>query len=281
MVSLGPDWPQKASKGKKMPASDGSAYRFELLRYVPNVVAGEAFNVGVLLYDSGGRLLDARFAQEFRRLRCHPLADLDYLAALRNEFEEKRLMGEDFSAYVSELKRNLSNSLQVSDASAFRGDDVVTEVERLFSSYVATPVPAARPADEEPQPGTRRALRRHMDEVFERYQLFANGDRLQRDVKVHYGSARLQFSFDYAYQPERSMRYVHGLALHEDINAAAKLCFVYERLRAREHMAGLTVVLDQGVPQDVRDLLATSQIASWESPRLEDLALQIRGELGL
>jgi hypothetical protein len=263
-----------------MPGED--VYRFELLRYVPNIVAGEAFNIGVLLYDSGGRLLDARFAQEFRRLHCHPLADLDYLAALRNEFEERRLMGEGFSAYVTELKRNLSNSLQFSDASAFHGVDSVSEVERLFASYVVTPIPETRLHDEnEPQPGTRRALRRQMDQVFERYHLFANGDRLQRDVRVQYGGPRLQFSFDYAYQPDRSMRYVHGLALQEDINAAAKLCFVYERLRARERTAGLTVVLDQGVQQDVRDLLASSQILSWESPRLEDLALQIRGELGL
>jgi hypothetical protein len=187
-----------------MPATDGSTieYRFELLRYVPNVVAGEVFNIGVLLYDDAGRLLDARFAQEFRRLRCHPLVDLDYLHALRNEFEERRLHGEGFSAYVAELKKNLSNSLQISNPAAFRGENAVAEIERLFASYVATPAPAGREADEqEPQPGSRRALRRRMDNVFRSYHLFANGDRLRKDVKVNYGSARLQFSFDYAYVP--------------------------------------------------------------------------------
>jgi hypothetical protein len=267
-----------------MPAPQASTidYRFELLRYVPNVVAGEAFNVGVLLYDDAGRLLDARFAQEFRRLRCHPLADLDYLHALRNEFEEKRLTGEGFSAYIAELKRNLSNSLQIADAAALRGGDAVADIERLFAAYVATPVPAGGQTEEgAPPPGSRRALRQRMDDVFRRYHLFANGDRLSRDVKVSYGSARLQFSFDYAYRLNGAARYVHGLALREDINSAAKLCFVFERLRAREQGLGLTVVLDEGIQDDVRELLESSEIAAWQAGRLDELALAIRNDLGL
>jgi Protein of unknown function (DUF3037) len=267
-----------------MPATEGSTieYRFELLRYVPNVVAGEAFNIGVLLYDVAGRLLDARFAEEFRRLRCHPLVDLDYLHALRNEFEERRLRGEGFSAYVAELKKNCSNSLQISDAAAFRGENAIAEIERLFSSYVATPVPAGREAgDKEPQPGSRRALRRRMEDVFRSYHLFANGDRLRKDVKVNYGSARLQFSFDYAYRPNHAARYVHGLALNDDLNRAEKLCFVHERLRARERGVGLTVVLDDGIQEDVRELLASSDVASWEAGRLDELALTIRKDLDL
>jgi hypothetical protein len=267
-----------------MPAIEGSAseYRFELLRYVPNVVAGEVFNIGVLLYDSAGRLLDARFANEFRRLRCHPLADLDYLHALRNEFEEKRLGGEGFSAYVAELKKNLSNSLAVSAASAFRGEEATAEIERLFTSYVATPLPAGREADDnEPQPGSRRALRRRMDDVFRSYHLFANGGRLQRDVKVNYGGSRLQFSFDYAYPPNGSAHYLHGLALNDELNRAEKLCFVCERLRARDQGVSLTVVLDDGIQQDVKELIESSRIASWEARRLDELALAIRGDLGL
>lgn len=259
-----------------------SDYRFELLRYVPNVIADEAFNIGVLLYDGAGRLLDARFAQEFRRMRCHPLADLDYLHALRNEFEDRRLSGEGFSEYVTTLKKNLSNSLQITGAKALHGGDVVMEIERLFATYVAPPVPADRETgDAEPRPGTRRALRRRIEQAFRSYHLFANGDRLQRDTRVSYGSARLQFSFDYSYQPNGAARYVHGLALNEDIQRAEKLCFVYERLRAREPGTGLTVVLDEGVDDDVKQLLESSQAATWQAGRLDDLAFAIRGELGL
>ncbi len=267
-----------------MPAIEGSSieYRFELLRYVPNVVAGEAFNIGVLLYDNAGRLLDARFAGEFRRLRCHPLVDLDYLHALRNEFEERRLQGEGFSTYVAELKKNLANTLQVSGAAAFRGADAIAEIERLFSSYVATPAPAGRgPEGREPPPGSRRALRGRMESVFQTYQLFANGDRLRRDARVNYGSPRLQFSFDYAYRPAGADRYLHGLALNDDLGRAEKLCFVYERLRAREDGIGLTVVLDNGIQDDVKELIESSAIVTCEAERLDELALAIRTELGL
>lgn len=262
--------------------SSTTDYRFELLRYVPNVIAGEAFNIGVLLYDNAGRLLDARFADEFRRLRCHPLADLDYLHALRNEFEERRLTGEGFSDYVVALKKNLANSLQISDAKGMQGGDTLSEIERLFTTYVATPVPAGRETEEsEPRPGTRRALRRRMEETFRRYHLFANGDRLQRDIRVSYGSARLQFSFDYSYQFNGYARYVHGVALNEDIQRAEMLCFVYERVKARDSSAGLTVVLDDGVEDDVKQLLESSQAATWELGRLDELALAIRNEMGL
>jgi hypothetical protein len=267
-----------------MPETLGSTidYRFELLRYVPNVVAGEAFNIGVLLYDGAGRLLDARFAQEFRRLRCHPLVDFDYLNALRNEFEDRRLTGEGFSDYVAGLKKNLSNSLQISDATALRGENAVAEIERLFSSYVATPVPAGAEAGEtEPQPGSRRALKRRIDDAFRSHHLFANGDRLRRDVRVSYGSARLQFSFDYAYQPNGASRYVHGLALNEEIHRAEKLCFVYDRLRGREPGTGLTVVLDDGVEDDLKLLLLSSHATTCEIGRVDELALAIRNEMGL
>jgi Protein of unknown function (DUF3037) len=267
-----------------MPAIEGSTikYRFELLQYVPNVIAGEAFNIGVLLYDDAGRLLDARFAGEFHRLRCHPLVDLDYLHALRNEFEERRLHGEGFSAYISELKKNLSNTLQVSAVAAFRGENAVAEIERLFSSYVATPVPAGREVEgREPPPGSRRALRRRIEDVFRSYSLFANGDRLRKDVKVNYGSSRLQFTFDYAYPADGAARYLHGLALNDDLGRAEKLCFVYERLRAREDGVGLTVVLDDGVQDDVKELIESSQIVSCQAERLDELAFAIRKDLGL
>ena len=37
-------------------------YRFQVLRYVPNLVSGEYFNIGLLLRDGENQLIDARFA---------------------------------------------------------------------------------------------------------------------------------------------------------------------------------------------------------------------------
>lgn len=256
-------------------------YRFQLLRCAPNVISGEYVNIGVFLYDEAGRMVDARFTPDFARLRCHPLADMEYLEALRNEFEDRRLLGEGFSEYVSGLQRNLSNSLQVSEESAFWGADAAAEIERLHQTYVLTPSrPEGRGEEAEAAPGTRRALRRRMDETFRRFGLFANGDRLQKDVSISYGLRRLQFTFDYSYQPNGAVSYVHGLALRNDADQAAKICFVFERLRARQSgEVQLTAVVDDAVPEETRELLASSDITSCQASRLDELAMQIRNEL--
>lgn len=256
-------------------------YEFQLLQYAPNLVSGEHVNVAVLLYDPDGRLLEARFAREFRRLRCHPLADLEYLEALRNEFEEHRLLGEGFSEYGRQLQRDLSAALQVSEQHSFWGGEAAVEIERLYGAYVATPA-AEQEETGGPRPGTRHALRRAMADTFRRYHLLANGKRLLPDASVRYGPGRLQFTFDYAYPPNGASRYVQGIALHNDVRDASKLCFVLERLRAREQAGvAITAVVDDQVPHDTLELLEDSDIRPWQTSKLDDLALAIRGELGL
>ena len=257
-------------------------YQYQLLRYVPNLVSGEYVNVGVFLYDGAGRMIDARFARDFRRLRCHPLADLEYLTALRNEFEEQRLLGEGFSDYGQALQRDLSLALQVSDQRVFWGAEAGAEIERLYRAYVATPSGPRNGAPDIPS-GARRALRRRMDETFGRYYLFANGGRLRRDVSVNYGGGRLRFAFDYGYQPNGVTKYLHGVALRNDVRDATQLCFVLERLRGQEDAGAvsLTAVVDDEVPGDTLDLLGNTGIAAWKASKLDELALAVRKDLGL
>jgi hypothetical protein len=214
-------------------------------------------------------------------LRCHPLADFEYIEALRSEFEESRLLGENFSAYSRELQRDLAATLQVSDQRSFWGGEAGVEMERLYRDYVATPPGFVKDAAAAAG-GTRRALRQQMESVFERHHLFGGGRRLRRDVKVPYGAGRLQFTFDYSYPPNGASRYLHGVALRNDLQEASKLCFVLERLRAREEQGvTLAAVVEDGVPPDTLELLASSNIQAWKSSGLEDLALAIRGDLGL
>lgn len=80
------------------------SYRFRLLRYAPTI-SGEFYNVAVVLYDAAGGIIDARFANEFDRLRCNPAVEIPVLEALRNEFEEGRLLGEGFHGYFENLKK--------------------------------------------------------------------------------------------------------------------------------------------------------------------------------
>lgn len=258
-------------------------YRFQLLRYAPNDIAEEFYNIGVLLYDESERLLDARFASEFRRMRCHPLAEMEYLEGLRHEFEERRLLGEGFSEYVETLLKRLSRSLLVSERRSFEGREAAAEMDRLYRAYVATP-PPLRSGDEERgvRPGTRRALRRLMDRTFENHGLLGARRLLEPDVAMQYGSARLAFTFDYRYQPNGVGKLLHGVARRNDVNEASKLCLAFERVRGRsETPLELTAVVDDMVMPDTLELLESSQIRTWQAGRLDELAMSIRGELGL
>ena len=86
------------------------------------------------------------------------MAELDYLEALRNEFEEKRLLGEGFSEYVRGLGEHLSAGLEVTDSRVFWGGDAEGEIERLRHSFLVTPSRREIHGDEGgAPPGTRRA----------------------------------------------------------------------------------------------------------------------------
>ena len=228
---------------------------------------------------SESRLIDARFTADFRRLRCHPLAELDYLEALRNEFEEKRLLGEGFSDYVRGLSEHLSAGLEVTDSRVFWGGAAETEIERLRQSFLVTPSRREIHGDDsEALPGTRRALRRQMEQTFQRYHLIGAG--LDSRVSAAYAGPRLRFTFDYSYQPNGAVHYIHALALRNDVSDASKLCFVFERLRAGESPE-LTAVLDDSFPDDTRELLESSTIVTRPASQLNELAFSIRGELGM
>ena len=106
------------------------SYRFQLLRYAPTL-SGEFYNVAVVLYNAAGSIVDARFAAEFDRMRCNPAVELRVLEALRNEFEEQRLLGEGFHSYLDVLSKNLSDSLEITGQKPFEGGDPGAELDRL------------------------------------------------------------------------------------------------------------------------------------------------------
>ena len=268
-----------------MAKDEMSRYSFQLLRYVPNLVSDEHFNIGVLLSNNAGQILDARFASDFRRLECHPQVDMVYLEALRSEFEEQHLLGESFSVYAEELRKNLSTTLQVSEPWTFWGGDAAKEIERLYQAYVATPQPERGAAEErEPAPGTRAYLLGRIDQAFRQYGLLGNGRGLDRNARVSYGAPGYRFTFDYAYPPNGVKKYVHGLALLHAESDAQKLRGVYHDLsRFEESPVDLTVVVDDGVDGQVAHYLEGDQkeITTHPAAELETLARQIRTDLGL
>lgn len=257
-------------------------YDFQLIRYVPNVLSGEWFNVGVLLYGPDRQLIDARFASEFSRMKCHPLVEIPFLEALRDEFEEHRLAGENFGGYVTELCRNLSMSLDVTAPRSFWGGDAPAEIDRLFDIYVATPPSEGEGTQSDaPAAGTRAALRAAMEDSFRQHYLLGGDRGLRADPSVRFGGHRMRFTFDYSYQPNGTTTYVHGIAVRNEINDAAKLSFVFERLRQREEGLALAAVLGEGVQDDTAELLTAGGAVTWPVAKVDELAGVIRGELGL
>ena len=255
-------------------------YSFQLLRYVPNIVSGEFVNIGLLLFDRDERLIGARFAPDFRRLRCNPSVDHHYLECLRQEFEQKLLLGEGFTPYVEGLRADLSNTLQLSDRQVFDGSEAAAEVERLTNVYLATPRREELEGEpREPRPGTRQAVRRHVEESFLRHALFGD-DRMRKQVSVSYAGPRLRFTFDYSYRPNGVVKYVHALALRNDVSDASKLCFAFERMRtAAAEPSELTAVVDDAFPDDTRELLQSSSVETCVVSKLDQMAYSIRREM--
>lgn len=254
-------------------------YKFHLLRYSPNRLSEEFYNVALLLYGPDGKLLDARFTPDFKRLRCHPLADLEFLEQLQADFENRHLAGEGFSDYVEDLRRNLSQVLHLSEEKAFEGGDPFQQIERLAGAYLATPKRSeVRPL--EAPAGTRRWILGRLRDAFRQYHVL---ERVEAEVPVgSFVSPRFSFQVDYAYRPNGRTHYLHALSLRHDMSDAPRLCFVFDRIRAqRGDAAAMTAVVDDSLPLDTRDLLGSSFIRPYPVSKVDELALAVREELGL
>ncbi len=261
------------SKGAEL-AEANQTWRYRLLRYVPNIVSGEFYNLAVLLYDADGVLVDARFTREFKRIACHPLADVHLLERLREEFEERLLSGEGLGDYLAALDKRFARSFDFSPPKAFLGGGAPAEIERLYRQLVADP-PRLRAESEPapPRPGTRLYLRGKIDDAFAARRLFDLG--VEKDREVRYGPDRAVATFDYAYRPNGREQYVHALALENDLQETMRLGFIKSRLEAAE----LSVVVDERAQGDVRGLLQEADIGVWTEPQLGELAAQVHAQL--
>jgi hypothetical protein len=258
-------------------------YRYRLIRYVPNQISGEFYNVAVVLYDRHGHIVDARFTPDFRRMRCNPAVSVQELTLIRDEFEERRLLGEDFSGYLAQLVEHASNSIQLSAPSAVYCQDPTKEIERVVEHCLATPSGLDEDGGERSRVAGRRLVRMRVTEAFARQGLFRNGHGVQRDVEVRYGASRLSFAFDFQYRRQsKEEHFVHALGLRSAESEAARLSFVLQQYRPLSaNDAGLTVVAEDALSDDVRDLLADQGIGAVGLSAIDGYAESIKAELGL
>ncbi len=264
----------RASQSRPEAPGGGVLYRLRLLRYAPNRLSDEFYNIAALVYDEHRRLLDARFTPDFVRLRANPLTDLRFLLLLKEDFESRRLLGEGFDIYIENLLKNLSQGLQISEEKSFLGGAAAGEMERLVRTYLATPRRSELRAA--PRTDTRRWVLARLRDAL---RLHGLAERLQTDVSVGAAvSPRFSFHIDYAYKPNGKTHYIHALSLRHDLSDAGRLCFVFERLQSRIP-AALTAVVPDILPEDTWKLLESSDIRPWRVSQVNDLALLVRQDL--
>ena len=261
-----------------------NAYRFQLLRLAPSSISEEFFNIAVVLKDSAGRVIDARFTPDYTRMACHPLLDMDYLVRLRDEFEEMRLSGEGFTEYFREICRHLSNSLTVSPEQTRFSDDPLREMDLLAAAYLTTPPALAEDSPQRaPAAGSRHAVLRRMKQTFEELNLFRSGDGVRAGIEVPYFGDDATFRFDYGYRPASGGdRYLQALGSRSAEETASRLCFVTDRLRAEtsEGAREVTAVCAEEFPETSLKLLSSSRIETVSVAAIASLGKRIREDLG-
>ncbi len=260
------------------------AYR--VLRYTPNLVRDEWFNIGILLLDPSARRLEARLIEDeadYARLRrLHPEADLSVVRALGGYFvAEIARHPDDPNRWLAELDQTLSNVLQLSPQRGVLAEDFDSELDRLYSDQVESP--RYRAAAAAAVPLSRAGIRNRANEVFRRAGLW---DRIERHTPVaeftHKGDP---MRCDYAYRSNGIRGFVHALALGGDPTQAKALAFTAERIRAKVEKTEFTALTEveprreEERHQFVFELLKAQEIELVAIARLEEWARRLRPRL--
>jgi len=265
-----------------MPKDELQTYTFWVLRYTPNLVRDEWFNIGILLHDPARHRLQARLIEEPRELarlrKFHPMADLNLVRALKSELESQaaRHAGGP-SKFIAQLEQTLSNVLQLSPQRGALAQNADEELDRLYRDYVEPPRYRVRPTDWET---TRAGIRAQMAQTFRRARVL---EHMERSVPVdEFTEPGDPFRMDFAYARNGTRGFLHALALAQDPAQAKVLAYTVERIRARlagSEFAAITEVEprpDNLRHQFVARLLAEQQVAVLPLARLEDFASQLR-----
>jgi Protein of unknown function (DUF3037) len=220
-------------------------YRYQVLRYTPNLIRDEWVNIGILLeelHDDDSRRVSRRAVRlieqqsEFARVkRLHPDADEELLRGLPGDFDS-HLRASGGEAEIEKLDQTLSNALQFSLPKAVNGFDFDAEMDRLFHEHVAVP-PRARSGILE---STRSWIKQRINDVFLRRRV----PKLERNILVEeFTEPGDSLRLDYGYR--NGVRgYVHAVALGRDPAQPKILAYTAQRIRARIAQCEFTAVTE-------------------------------------
>jgi hypothetical protein len=114
---------------------------FVVLSYVPQVVAGDKYDVGLLVLersDGRTRLVAARFIPDTKGLLAFdPNADVKWLLAFFRDIEQCLKDPEDADVFLQMMQDTFSNTVQISDPkTVIVHGDPIDEIDQLAALYV-------------------------------------------------------------------------------------------------------------------------------------------------
>ncbi|HEY6466187.1 MAG TPA: DUF3037 domain-containing protein [Candidatus Acidoferrales bacterium] len=222
-----------------MPEELQLSCRYQILRYVPNLVRDEWVNVGVLLEEvPEGAVADVAPRCEIRLIeedaeiarvrRLHPGVDESLLRSLPGEFEARlRAPSAQVATYLEKLDQTLSTTLQFGPRKGILTDDFDSELERLFREQVSVPRTARTGVIET----TTQWIRKRIDDVFRRRHILA---RLQKKIRVdEFTGPGDPTRIDYGYRFNGTRGYMQIVPLKGDTSRAKVFAYTAGSIRRR------------------------------------------------
>jgi DUF3037 family protein len=227
-------------------ADDGSLKKCALfvVQYIPDLVRGEAINIGIFLHSPREKYLGCLFTDDYRRIkRFHPRADLEFLRELQRDFENQiEDSGDDLEKYIQTMQRSFSNLIQLAEPRTCLVSNPQAELASLFERYVGEQVSGA------PLEDTRLRVKQKLTAALSLAGIWERLDkRIPAAPWTHPDDA---FTFDFGYKPLRMdgkpnghLHFIHALSLKHDAELAKVLVYTLERVRRKE-AAKLTAVVE-------------------------------------
>ena len=204
-----------------------------LVRYVPDVVKQEFFNIGVFLFSPAEQFLDCLFCDDFRRInRFHAQADTEFLKELQPHFEQQiEEREEDLNEYIAEMQQSYSNLIQLSPPRACLTTDLRAQLQDLFERYVGARL--AGPTEQD----TRMRIKHRMTEYLRRYGVLEHSLFEKRIPAFQWTAAGDPFVFDFGYKPPSQigrpngrLKLIHTLSLQRDPKLVEALKWTFDRV---------------------------------------------------
>lgn len=258
--------------------------RFQVLRYMPDLIKGESVNIGLIFLNEANGTAEVRFTRDWRRVRClDPEADLEMLQAVETELRERLREEGNGEQFLQWLEGSFANALQLSAPQGLLTEAPERELARLAEMYLEkTRYPAQRTA------AGRGAIVAKMRDSFRSAGVW---DLMFKQFAVaRYTHPGDPLKLDCGYRPNGVMHLFHAVSLNREMDAAKALAFSYPQvregvLRLEGARTELTAILEPDLRRDdpeilfALDTLRQSSIQTATTDDLPRLAETARREL--